>query len=126
MGARVFLATKPPPCFINEVSKMSEYLKKELGIGIKWIKPENLHITYVFLGDVPLAKSYAIIEAMQEIKTKSFSVSAGKLGCFSLTGKPRIIWLGVNEGFLKLEEIAEKLRFDLESKGFIFKNKFFP
>ena len=123
---RVFIATKPSEAFLDELIRIRAHLKKEFSSGINWVKPENLHITHAFLGDVSPDKCKAIIERMKAVKFEKFFVSAGNLGCFPLKGKPSIIWLGIKEGADKLVEVAEKLRSDAISEGFLFKNDFSP
>ena len=124
IAMRVFIATKLTHDFTNELTSAREYLKKELGNGIKWVNPENLHITYAFLGDVSPDKCEAVIRKMKANEFEKFSISAGNIGCFPVKGKPRIIWLGINKGAGKLEEVAQELRDGLVSEDFIFKNKF--
>ncbi len=145
---RIFVGTRVPDGFLDELICALEYLKKEIGCDMNWVKPENFHITYVFLGDVSTDKCEIIIRRMKAERYKKFSISTGNFGCFPLKGKPsvakqamedkpsvaaqamedkpKVIWLGINEGASKLEEVAEKLRANLAIDGFVFKNKFFP
>lgn len=123
---KAFIATMFSGCFLNELTRVSEYLKKEFGDKIKLVKPENLHITYAFLGDVSSDRREDIIKRMKAVKLEKFSVSAGNLGRFPDKGDSKVIWLGINEGIGRLEETAEKLRVNLAIDGFVFKNKFFP
>ncbi|MCG2726706.1 MAG: RNA 2',3'-cyclic phosphodiesterase [Elusimicrobia bacterium] len=140
---RAFIATRLSLDFSNELIRVSEYLKKELCClpakygnqyqlsfaragKIKWVKPENLHITYAFLGDIQPDKRENIIARMKAVRVDKFIISAGNLGCFFAQGKPKTIWLGINEGADKLEEAAKKLKANLAIDGFVFENKFFP
>ena len=123
---RIFVGTRVPDGFLDELICALEYLKKEIGCDMNWVKPENFHITYAFLGDVSTDKCETIIRRMKAERYKKFSISIGDFGCFPLKGKPKVIWLGINKGAFKLEEVAEKLRADLASDGFVFKDKFFP
>ncbi len=124
-GKRLFIATKLSRDFLNELTNAVKYLKKELDCEVNWVKPENCHITYAFLGDVLPDKGKVIIEKIKAVKVNKFSISAGNLNSFPLKGSPGIIWLGINRGADNIQEIAENLRADALSEGFAFKDKFY-
>ncbi|MEA3306657.1 MAG: RNA 2',3'-cyclic phosphodiesterase [Elusimicrobiota bacterium] len=123
---RLFVATKPPENFLKELICAQEYLRKEFSAKVNLVKPENIHITYAFIGDVRSFKCVEIIEKMKTEKYESFPIFAGNFGKFPLKGEPKIIWLGIGKGADKLVGMAEKLRRALANEGFILKNKFSP
>ena len=48
---RTFIAISLPEHVIDAIGKMQKKVKKS-GFKMRWIKPENIHITLKFLGDI--------------------------------------------------------------------------
>jgi 2'-5' RNA ligase len=65
----------------------------------RFVKPEHMHLTLVFLGEVADERVPAIVEAgATPIAQSSFVVGFGGIGTFPPRGAPRVLWLGVVEG----------------------------
>jgi 2'-5' RNA ligase len=67
--------------------------------GVRWVAPENVHLTLVFVGDVPAAETGAVADAVREAVAgaKPFTVTLGGTGRFPPKGKPRVVWVGVED-----------------------------
>ena len=61
---------------------------------IKFVEPENLHITLKFFGEINESKIEAIIKDLEKSGLKRTVVNINKLGYFS-PGYIKVIWLGV-------------------------------
>jgi len=77
---------------------VSGQLKAQIGdVPIRWVAPQNIHLTLKFLGDV----SFNNIEILREsIRTeaapfKPMVFSVGGVGAFPKVRNPRVIWVGV-------------------------------
>lgn len=101
---RAFIAINIPEEVKEEIwKKFSGKLSRR---GIKAVEKENLHITLLFLGEVP--DSYA-----NDIKSKieplgafgQFKLSLGDVGFF----EPRVLWIGFSEGEEKLKALHKKV-----------------
>jgi 2'-5' RNA ligase len=79
--------------------------------GVKWVEPENLHITLLFLGEVDDREVPAVCRAVAEqtIQHPAFEMSVEKLGCFPHPRRPRIIWIGVGQGEKELCALHDAL-----------------
>ena len=67
--------------------------------GLKVVRPEHMHLTLAFAGDVTDAVGAAIVESMGlEIVQAPFELAFGGVGTFPPRGAPRILWLGVIAG----------------------------
>ncbi|ATW24228.1 2'-5' RNA ligase [Candidatus Formimonas warabiya] len=66
---------------------------------IKWVAPENLHLTLKFLGEITANQCEGIKNALKEICAKHhpFSLTFQGLGAFPHFRSPKIIWAGVND-----------------------------
>lgn len=67
---------------------------------ISWVKPECLHLTLKFLGDVDLRDIPAVCEAVTRAVADlpPFEIEVHGAGAFPTGARPRTIWLGVGRG----------------------------
>src|SRR5262245_62822686 len=83
--------------------------------GLKLIEPSRMHLTLLFIGDVPEGQVPAIVESMNAPAAMApFDVTFGGAGVFPPRGAPRVLWIGTTDGAARLErlqhEIAERVR----------------
>jgi 2'-5' RNA ligase len=78
---------------------------------VKWVEPENLHITLLFLGEVDDREVPAVCRAVStQLKEQpAFSLSVEGVGCFPNPRRPRILWIGVGDGTQELCKIHDLL-----------------
>ena len=89
--------------------------------GVSWVKPERLHLTLRFLGQVSAEQKEEIESAIAETANafSRFVVQCGGAGAFPTVRRPRTIWLGFSgEGKASLVALAERLERRLEKCGF--------
>ena len=91
---------------------------------LKWVKPENWHVTLVFLGETPESE----IEVLQQLIEESFSnipafsADLSRVGVFPNTHNPKVLWLGLeNLEFLmpaynRIRELLQQNGFSLDDK----------
>jgi 2'-5' RNA ligase len=86
---------------------------------VKWVEPENLHITLLFLGEVDDREVPAVCRAVstQLEDRSSFSLLVEGVGCFPNARRPRILWIGVGEGTEELCAIHDALERPLLELG---------
>jgi 2'-5' RNA ligase len=79
--------------------------------GVKWVEPENLHITLKFFSDIRVEETHEISRAVQKTidEFDPFEIIMGGAGAFPNIEKPRAIWLGVTEGESQFREFFERL-----------------
>ena len=88
-------------------------------------RPENLHLTLVFIGESPEEKLNKIFKIMDEIELGSFEISFSHTGCFTHSSK-ELWWIGVERscpGLLQLEAIHTQLLDRLLTSGFNVDNR---
>lgn len=110
MRHRVFIAINLP----EEIKKeLSSFQAKWLELPVRWVKPENLHITLAFLGYLSDGELFEVLKLTKEVasRNQSFSINLKKI-IYGPPKKmpPRMVWA---EGE-KSEELA-KLQKDLEN-----------
>jgi len=78
-------------------------LQEELAIiepEVKWVEPENMHLTLLFLGEVDQRETIDICRAAQRAirEIPAFVMSVEAAGCFPNIRRPRTLWVGVGKG----------------------------
>ncbi|MGH2447343.1 MAG: RNA 2',3'-cyclic phosphodiesterase [Chloroflexota bacterium] len=89
---------------------------------IRRTHPDLLHITVVFLGDVPSHRIDDVIAAgrREANRARPLDLSLSDLGAFPNQSAPRILWAGLRRdaGLARLEEIQSGLAATLRGEGF--------
>ena len=118
---RIFIAINLPEEIKNN---LADYQQKYPELPSRWIKPENLHITLIFIGYTDERGLEEIKQVLRQISAKhnSFSISLTKIS-YGPTGimPPRMIWaIGErSEEFLALKKDLETAILKLERISFI-------
>ncbi len=88
--------------------------------GYRFVASENLHITLLFLGEVPRTREGALREALDAAtRDKSpFRVSFLESGAFPERGTPRILHIAATGGKEELARLASSVRKELGSLGY--------
>jgi len=93
---RAFIALKLPE---QLTSLLNSTQQKLMGYGfkIRWVRPENIHLTIKFLGDIQLSDIDRISAVLSESARnfQPFSFYAKGLGVFPGIRRPRVIWVGL-------------------------------
>lgn len=116
---RLFVSIAPAEEAIPPISKAARPL--EGALGARMVPEKNLHMTLVFLGEVPDEKLGRVAEALAEVKFGKFDVELSGAGAYPSQRVPRAIWIGgKSEGARALsEKIMEALSFlPLEKREF--------
>jgi len=107
---RAFIAITPPPEVIRQLRHLAERLKAD-GLQARWVRPEGIHLTLRFLGDVPPADIEAIGTAMAAVAEQHppFELATGALGGFPNRRKSRVLWVGIQDPGSHLMDLTQKL-----------------
>ncbi len=100
-----------------------ETLQREIGrriSGVRWIPPNQLHLTVKFLGEVGDGDVPGVCEAVAQATSASspFAMTVASTGCFPTRGDVRIVWAGVKEQSGELLRCVERIEAALEDQGF--------
>jgi 2'-5' RNA ligase len=116
---RTFIAVELTGSMREQISLLEQLLQKE-GAKVKWVKPENLHLTLKFLENVQAVRIDDAVEATQEAVQgiEPFILSFSGLGVFPNLKRARVIWIGIKEGADSLGRIQRELEERLFQRGF--------
>ena len=116
---RTFIAVKLPDHVIKRLSECQRDLKK-LGMRIKWTRPENIHLTLKFLGDI-FPDDVSPVCQVIESSVKEFmpiTLCARGVGVFPGIRRPRILWTGISGQTNLLEKLYQTIDAGLNTLGF--------
>jgi 2'-5' RNA ligase len=78
--------------------------------SLRWVKPEHIHLTLVFLGEVRPEDGDKVIQVMSEaIQHDRFAIAFGGLGIFPPRGLPRVLWLGLQHGIREIVAVQQQV-----------------
>jgi 2'-5' RNA ligase len=94
-----------------EQKRIAGVLGRDPESSLKWIRPERMHLTLVFLGEIEEAHAPAVIDAMGEAidEAEPFPIVFAGLGLFPARGTPRVLWLGVSTGATEAIELRRRV-----------------
>jgi 2'-5' RNA ligase len=96
----------------------AQKLLRETGSDLKFVEPQNIHVTMRFLGDISPGMVDKIHEAMKNVKFTPFSIRLQGLGVFPSLNYPRVVWAGMTEGVEQLKSIFTQLEPQIRALGF--------
>lgn len=124
---RVFLAVELPDEIKKDLVGIQRDLESRIP-GVRWEKPEKLHLTLVFLGEVAVERIKDLEEAVQEgispaphvVQGKGFKVGLSGVRVFPNEKRPRVVLMEVGEGREEIERLQKSLAEALSEAGFEF------
>jgi len=119
MGIRSFIAVNLDGDLKKKIAEETENLRK-IGGDIKWVPPENLHITLKFLGDTDEDLIPTVQERLSVISSSSapFSLRLSGAGVFPDKRRPRVIWIDINNPG-ELIKLQGSVEVSMVSIGFV-------
>ena len=116
---RTFVALLIPPDWAAHLGALSAGLAARTR-GLAWVKPENLHVTLRFLGDLDDA---AVARVGASVADRAASAVAplarlGPLSAFPNLVRPRVLWVGLSEGATEVAALAGAVDEGLRDAGF--------
>jgi 2'-5' RNA ligase len=91
------------------------------GADVKWVKPENVHITLKFLGNIASERVGDLVGVMRRAvaDVAAFDAVVAGMGTFPGGSRaPRVIWLGLAGGVEPLKLIAGRIDEGCSELGF--------
>ena len=85
---------------------------------VKWVRPEAMHLTLKFLGEVKDQKVVEVCNIVKDVAAghKSFELDIERLGCFG-GRRPKVLWVGTGAGSDNLCRLAKELEKQLALAG---------
>ena len=124
---RCFIALHVPEEIITGISQYIQELKK-LTNRVRWVRPAGMHLTLKFLGEIESSRVETVQSRLPKISeaVAPFRMYVSGSGCFPGRNRPRVFWLGLDQGESNslteiqalLENILEPLGLERETRRF--------
>ena len=115
---RAFIAIDLPQATKYALAGLQDQLR-EAEADVKWVAPQNIHLTLKFLGEInagQVSKISAIIEDVAS-DNPDFTLRINSLGAFPRIDYLRVIWVGLDKGDAQIKKIARELEEKIEKIG---------
>lgn len=119
MVIRTFVAVLIAQELKAKIASVQEQLKK-LAPDVKWVKPELLHVTLKFLGNVSEDALEQVFAAVDEAAAGHgpFDLSFAGVGAFPNPRKARVVWVGIDQGKDDIKALVETVDKKLAELGY--------
>jgi len=117
---RLFVAAWLPAAARAEAAEAAERLRSAEA-DVRWVPPENLHVTLRFLGDVEGDRVDDLAGCLSRalVACESFRIRLSGLGRFPSRGAPRVVWAGMEQGKREIASLASVVEKALLNEGFL-------
>ena len=87
---RLFVAIDIPPALCSVFNHMGQGLP-----GARAVPAGQIHLTLRFIGEVDGGMALDVHEALAEVTSEPFTLTACGIGHFPPRGTPRVLWVGI-------------------------------
>ena len=92
---RAFVAIDLPEALRTALAEAQHHFRSAAP-DARWTRPEGIHLTLKFLGEISDAQTKQVVEALTQIgSSEPFSIEVKGFGFFPQGQRPRVFWAGV-------------------------------
>jgi 2'-5' RNA ligase len=117
-GIRSFIGIPLPLEYQEGLSEIVHRHKRDFRSRMSWTKAGNWHLTLKFLGDVEEGALPDVIAALGALSFAAFTLQAGGCSFFGSAGRPRVLWIGLQQGREACKTLAREIDEHLVPLGF--------
>ena len=117
---RAFIAIDLPPDVKRALADAAATLNGRVPRGtVRWVRPEQMHLTLRFLGDTPTERLPALADALDTLAAghTPFTLHLTDIGGFPNARRPRVVWVGLGGEEAKLLALVAALESALRPLG---------
>lgn len=125
---RLFIAAELPGEALDALEDLQADLKDRTpDRAVRWVRPEGIHVTLKFLGDVPVSQIPDLHAALDEaVKGHApFKLRAEGLGAFPTMQRPSVVWVGVEGDIRQLKALRRSVEENVSPLGYPTENRSF-
>lgn len=118
---RLFCAFELPQGLRSKIEKHSQRVREAVPEATaSWSRPEGIHLTVKFFGNVDQTKapliSNALARAVEDVSP--IRISVGGTGVFPRPSRPQVLWIGINDANGALAQLRERVEDECAREGF--------
>ena len=117
---RAFIAIELSPEVKSALADLVEKLRRAHVPGLRLVRPEGIHLTLKFLGNVPEDQVEPIVAAVSRVAQshRAIALELGDAGAFPNQDASRVLWVGVEGDLMPLVSLQKQVDAALASLGF--------
>ena len=117
---RLFVAIDLPEDVRESLGRLQDDLRRHDLSGLRWTRPDGVHLTLKFLGETPATSLPAIEGALDRAVrgVPSFRLALGTPGTFGGRRGPRVLWVDVEGELQPLQQLQAAVERELAAAGF--------
>lgn len=117
---RLFIAVAVPEGWIAALAQTRALLRRRGLEQLRWVRPEGVHLTLKFLGNVDAARVDDLIAALRlaAAERAPFTLKLGGLGSFGPPSRARVVWAGVGGDLHALIHLWQSVEAHIGALGF--------
>jgi 2'-5' RNA ligase len=115
---RCFVGVAIPPSVRTLLLQVQEALRRA-DADLKWVEPENLHLSLKFLGEVSdeaISRLKGIL-SVEALRWPAMSLTYAGVGAFPDHGAPKVVWAGCGGDLERLAGLAAAVERSAEQVG---------
>src|SRR5512139_1988884 len=123
---RAFIAVEIPAEIQQKIHRETSNLRKGIDALVRWVPPQNMHLTLKFLGDVS-PNSLEFLRQMlrnEAANIQCFDIHLAGLGAFPNLKRPRVLYIGIQapaalDALVRgIEAASRRLGYEAEERPF--------
>ena len=113
---RAFLAIRLPDDVTAALGHLADEVVKAKVGGLKPVRPENIHLTLKFFGNLNAQQVKSIIDIVTITVTaiRPFTLRLGNVGAYPNNKSPRVLWVGLDGDVALLQDAHRRIETALE------------
>lgn len=117
---RLFVAVELGEAALAALASLQEDLRRQGLEGLRWVRPEGVHLTLKFLGETPAERLPAIEAALGRAVAGVLPhvLRLDGLGTFGSRRSPRVLWVGLQGDLEELGRLQQQVESALAQAGF--------
>ena len=109
---RVFCAFELPELLRGRIKQHIQQVREAVpDAAASWSRPENIHLTVKFFGNVDQAKMPLISEALARVAKEAspIGIVVGGTGVFPRPSRPQVLWIGIEDRTDALAKLQQRV-----------------
>ncbi len=117
MTVRAFIAVDISGEARDALAEVTKRLQEQGVSGVRWVRPEGIHLTLKFLGDMESTMIDRVMEGVESAckGTGPFELGLSEPGAFPSSKSPRVVWVGLRGELDLLERLQGRIDQEMHS-----------
>ena len=117
---RLFVAVEAPASVCDALTAAQAEMRRRTRSRLRWTKPDALHLTLRFLGEVDASAAPQLSAAVERAASgrNPFALRLSRVEAFPGGSSPRVVWAGIEGDLGALDALRQAVEAELAAAGF--------